>query len=62
MTTNLNLKLVTRTNNKLSTMSSSKIENNTEKNSVIYYINCGQCNSGYIGETVDLKRLCTVPT
>ena len=31
MTTNLNLKLITRTNNKLSKIFNLKIENNTEK-------------------------------
>ena len=55
MTTDLNLKLVLKTNNKLAKLFNSKIRSDREKNDVIYYINCDQCNSGYIGEKVDLK-------
>ena len=36
-------------------MLNSKIKIDTEENGVIYYINCDLCNSGYIGEKIDLK-------
>ena len=39
MKTNLNLKLVTRTNNKLSKFVNSKIENNTGKYDAIHKLN-----------------------